>query len=134
MPQQVGHITRLAGFIIFKKYEDFTDPVVKAYMKYFATKNADSRETETINDQVSHYKANTLIRSKFMTYEFDMYQSRQEGRAEGRAEGKIEGKAEEKLEMVDAMLAKTKLTNEEIFSVSGISMEEIQKHRALLAK
>jgi len=36
--------------------------------------------------------------------------------------------------MVDAMLAKTKLTNEEIFSVSGISVEEIQKHRALLAK
>lgn len=69
-----------------------------------------------------------------MTYEFDMYQSRQEGRAEGRAEGKIEGKAEEKLEMVDAMLAKTKLTNEEISSVSGISVEEIQKHRALLAK
>ena len=130
MPQQVGHITRLAGFIIFKKYEDFTDPVVKAYMKYFATKNADSRETETINDQVSHYKANTLIRSKFMTYEFDMYQSRQEGRAEGRAEGK----AEEKLEMVDAMLVKTKLTDEEISSVSGISVEEIQKHRALLAK
>ena len=69
-----------------------------------------------------------------MTYEFDMYQSRQEGRAEGRAEGRIEGKAEEKLEMVDAMLAKTKLTNEEISSVSGISVEEIQKHRALLAK
>lgn len=130
MPQQVGHITRLAGFIIFKKYEDFTDPVVKAYMKYFATKNADSRETETINDQVSHYKANTLIRSKFMTYEFDMYQSRQEGRAEGRAEGK----AEEKLEMVDAMLVKTKLTDEEISSVSGISVEEIQKRKVLLAK
>ncbi len=69
-----------------------------------------------------------------MTYEFDMYQSRQEGRAEGRAEGKIEGKAEEKLEMVDAMLVKTKLTDEEISSVSGISVEEIQKHRALLAK
>ena len=122
------------NFYIFRKYEDFTDPVVKAYMMYFATKNANTRETETIHDQVSHYKADTLIRSKFMTYEFDMYQSRQEGRAEGKAEGKIEGKAEgkaeEKLEMVDAMLAKTKLTDEEISSVSGIPQDEIAKRRA----
>ena len=34
------------NFYIFKKYEMFTDPVVKAYMKYFATRNADSRETK----------------------------------------------------------------------------------------
>ena len=67
-----------------------------------------------------------------MTYEFDMYQSRQEGRAEGKTEGKIEGKAEEKLEMVDAMLAKTKLTDEEISSVSGIPQDEIAKRRAQL--
>jgi len=63
MPK-IGHFSRLAGFIIFKKYEIFADPVVKAYMKYFATRNADSDETETINDQVSFYKADTLIRNK----------------------------------------------------------------------
>ena len=39
------------------------DSVVKAYMKYFATRNADSREIKNINDQVSHYKADTLIRN-----------------------------------------------------------------------
>jgi flagellar biosynthesis/type III secretory pathway protein FliH len=59
-------------------------------MKYFATKDADSRETETINDQVSYYKADTLIRNKYMTYEFDLHESKEEGRAEGRAEGKAE--------------------------------------------
>jgi predicted transposase/invertase (TIGR01784 family) len=90
-------------------------------MKYFATKNADINETKTINDQVSFYKDDTLIRSKYMTYEFDIYQSRQEGRAEG--------KAEEKLEIVDAMLAKTKLTDQEISSVSGIPQDEIAKRR-----
>ena len=52
-------------------------------MKYFATRNADSRETETINDQVSFYKADTLIRNKYMTYEFDLHESKEEGRAEG---------------------------------------------------
>ena len=118
------------NFYIFKKYEDFTDPVVKAYMKYFATKNADSRETETINDQVSHYKADTLIRSKFMTYEFDMYQSRQEGRAEGRAEGKIDGNTEATLRMINAMFANPKFTDEDIASVSGIPLDEIAKRRA----
>ena len=34
-----------------------------------------------------------------------------------------------KLEMVDAMFEKTKLTDEEISSISGISLEEIQKRR-----
>ena len=116
--QQFGHFSRLAGFIIFKKYEDFSGPVVKAYMKYFATRNADSRETETINDQVSYYKADTLIRNKYMTYEFDLHESKEEG------------KAEAKLEMIDAMFAKTKLSDEEISAVSGIPIDEIQKRRA----
>ena len=76
------------NFYIFRKYEEFDDPVVKAYMKYFATKDADSRETETINDQVSFYKADTLIRNKYMTYEFDLHESKEEGRAEAKAEAK----------------------------------------------
>ena len=116
MPK-IGHFSRLAGFIIFKKYEKFTDPVVKAYMKYFATRNADSDETETINDQVSFYKADTLIRNKYMTYEFDLHESKEEG------------KAEAKLEMVDAMLANPKFTDEDIASISGFPKEEIQKRR-----
>jgi len=110
------------NFYIFKKYEDFTDPVVKAYMKYFATRSADSRETETINDQVSYYKADTLIRNKYMTYEFDLHESKEEGRAEGKTEGK--------LEMVDAMFANPKWTDEDIASISGFPLDEIQKRRA----
>ena len=83
-------------------------------MKYFATRDADSRETETINDQVSYYKADTLIRNKYMTFEYELHER----------EEKV------KLEMVDAMIAKTKLSDEEISVVSGIPIEEIQKRRA----
>ena len=72
------------NFYNFNKYEEFTNPVVKAYMKYFATRNADSRETETINDQVSFYKADTLIRNKYMTFEFDLHESKEEGKARKR--------------------------------------------------
>ena len=91
-------------------------------MKYFATRSADSRETETINDQVSYYKADTLIRNKYMTYEFDLHESKEEGRAEGKTEGK--------LEMVDAMFANPKWTDEDIASISGFPLDEIQKRRA----
>ena len=87
-------------------------------MKYFATRNADSRETETINGQVSFYKADTLIRNKYMTYEFDLHESEENG------------KAKAKLEMIDAMFAKTNLTDEEIAAISGIPQEEIAKRRA----
>jgi predicted transposase/invertase (TIGR01784 family) len=90
-------------------------------MKYFATKSVDSRETETINDQVSFYKADTLIRNKYMTYEFDLHESKEEGKAEG--------KADAKLEMVDAMLAND-IPIEKIAIISGIPLDEIRKRRA----
>ena len=105
------------NFYNFNSYEEFTNPVVKAYMKYFATRNADSRETETINDQVSFYKADTLIRNKYMTYEFDLHESKEDG------------KTEAKLEMVDAMLAND-IPVEKIAVISGFSQEEIEKRRA----
>ena len=108
------------NFYIFKKYEMFTDPVVKAYMKYFATRNADSRETKTINDQVSHYKADTLIRNKYMTYEYDLHESKEEGRAEGRSE--------ERRAMAAAMLADGEPV-EKIVKYSRLSEEEVLKLR-----
>ena len=83
-------------------------------MKYFATRNANSRETKNIIDQESFYKADTLIRNKYMTFEYELHER----------EEKV------KLEMVDAMLAKTKLTDEEISIVSGIPQDEIAKRRA----
>ena len=82
-------------------------------MKYFATRNAKSRETETINDQVSFYKADTLIRNKYMTYEYELHER----------EEKV------KLEMVDAMLAND-IPIEKIAVISGLPLDEIQKRRA----
>ena len=108
------------NFYIFKKYEEFTDPVVRAYMKYFATRNADSRETKTINDQVSHYKADSLIRNKYMTYEYDLHESKEEGRAEGRTE--------ERRAMAAAMLADGEPV-EKIVKYSRLSEEEVLKLR-----
>ena len=65
-------------------------------MKYFATRNADSRETEAINNQVSFYKTDTFIRNKYITYEFDLHESREEGRKEGKAEAETKALEEKK--------------------------------------
>ena len=50
----------------------------------------------------------------YMTYEYEIHER----------EEKV------KLEMVDAMFEKNKLTDEEISSISGILLEEIQKRRS----
>ena len=116
------------NFYIFRKYEEFDDPVVKAYMKYFATKDADSRETETINDQVSYYKADTLIRNKYMTYEFDLHESKEEGRAEGRAEGKAEeaAKALKEKKAMAKGFRDAKVPLEIISAQTGFTTDEIK--------
>lgn len=81
------------NFYIFSKYEKFADPVVKAYMKYFATRNADSNETETIKNKVSFFKTDTFTRSKYMTYEYDLHEREEKGKAEGIIKGKAEAEA-----------------------------------------
>lgn len=47
-----------------------------------------------------------------------------------RIKGREETRKDTKLEMVDAMLANPKLTDEDIAVISGIPLDEIQKHRA----
>lgn len=109
------------NFYIFKKYEDFKDPAVKAYMKYFATRNVDSRETKTINDQVSYYKADTLIRNKYMTYEYDLHESEEKGIAKA------------KLEMAAAMLADGDSV-EKVVRISKLSEEDVLAIKEKLGK
>ena len=112
------------NFYIFTKYREFSDPVVRAYMKYFATRNVDSHETEAINSQVSFYKTDTIIRNKYMTYEYDLHECKEEGRAEG----KIEGKAE----MVAAMLAEGDSV-EKVVRISKLPEPEVLAIKANLA-
>ena len=59
--KQVCHFSRLAGFIIFTRYEK-------------------------LNSQVAFYKTDTFIRNKYMTYEYDLHESKEAGKAEGRKE------------------------------------------------
>ena len=102
-------------------FKDFTDPVIRAYMKYFATRNVESRETESINDQVAYYKADTLIRNKYMTYEYDLHESKEEGRVE------------ERREMAAAMLAEGDSV-EKVVRISKLSEEDVLLIKAKLGK
>ena len=113
------------NFYIFKKYEMFTDPVVKAYMKYFATRNADSRERKTINDQVSLYKADTLIRNKYMTYEFDLHESEEKGKTKAQVETAVTMLADG--EPVEKIVKYSRLSEEEVLKLRESSMESATK-------
>ena len=113
------------NFYIFKKYEMFTDPVVKAYMKYFATRNADSRETKTINDKVSLYKADTLIRNKYMTYEFDLHESEEKGKTKAQVETAVTMLADG--EPVEKIVKYSRLSEEEVLKLRESSMESATK-------
>ena len=113
------------NFYIFKKYEMFTDPVVKAYMKYFATRNADSRETKTINDQVSLYKADTLIRNTYMTYEFDLHESEEKGKTKAQVETAVTMLADG--EPVEKIVKYSRLSEEEVLKLRESSMESATK-------
>ncbi len=96
-------------------------------MKYFATRNADSRETQNINDQVSYYKADTLIRNKYMPYEYDLHESKEEGRAEGRTEG-ADAMARE---MAAGMLTEGDSV-EKVMRISKLSEEDVLAIKAKL--
>ena len=113
------------NFYIFKKYEMFTDPVVRAYMKYFATRNADSRETKTINDQVSFYKADTLIRNKYMTYEYDLHESEEKGKTKAQVETAVTMLADG--EPVEKIVKYSRLSEEEVLKLRESSMESATK-------
>ena len=90
-------------------------------MKYFATRRADSNETQNINSQVAFYKTDTFIRNKYMTYEYDLHESKEAGRAEGKAEGMTE-KARE----MARGLRDDGVSLEIISRRSGLSIEEIK--------
>ena len=90
-------------------------------MKYFATRNADSRETQNINDQVSYYKADTLIRNKYMTYEYDLHESKEEGRTEG-ADAKAREMAAGMLtegDSVEKVMRISKLSKEDVLAIKA---------------
>ena len=112
------------NFYIFTKYEEFADPVVKAYMKYFATRSADSRETETIENQVSFFKTDTLTRSKYMTFEYELHESEEKGIAKGKAEA--EAKALEEKKAMAKGFRDEGVPIEVISKQTGFTIEEIK--------
>ena len=87
-------------------------------MKYFATKNVDSNETETINKQVSFFKTDTLIRNKYMTFEYELYESKEKGKAEAKA-------LEEKKTMAKGF-RDAKVPLDIISAQTGFTIEEIE--------
>ena len=72
---------------------------------------------------MSYYKTDTIIRNKYMTYEYDLHESKEAGRAEGRAEATAEALAEKKA--MAKGLRDDGVSLEIISKRTGFSVEEI---------
>ena len=72
---------------------------------------------------MSYYKTDTIIRNKYMTYEYDLHESKEAGRAEGRAEATAEALAEKKA--MAKGLRDDGVPLEIISKRTGFSVEEI---------
>ena len=72
--------------------------------------------------------ADTFIRNKYMTYEFDLHESREEGRKEGRKEGitEAEAKALEEKKTIAKGLRDDGVPLEIISKRTGFTVEEIK--------
>ena len=71
-----------------------------------------------------------LFDEETMRKQLDTARSRRDlekGRAEGRAEGRTEGKAEEKISIALNMLAKGKLSVEEVAEYSDLALEKVKE-------
>ena len=80
-------------FYIFKKYKDFTDEKIRAYMRYFATCKPSSEATNAINDRVKHYKQSKSARKAYMLWKDDLKVRCKQWLEKGRAEGEQERQA-----------------------------------------
>ena len=114
-----------------KDIPDFGSDIVKEALERIRVDNLDDETLKTVEREMTTKEemACCLAFAKRKMAEEVRKEVAEE--AECRIAGaKIDTQRETKLEMVDAMLANGKLTDQEISVISGMTLEEIQKRRA----
>ena len=118
------------------------DPELKLFYDYIRRGTADSTLTEKINSSITELKEDRETRRKYMTYTTRIAEAKSEAREEGRKEGIAigeergrnegisiglsRGEKKAKLETAKNLLS-IGLSQEQIASVTGLSIEEIEK-------
>ena len=128
--------------------EDLTllDPELKLFYDYIRRGTADSTLTEKINSSITELKENRETRRKYMTYTTRIAEAKSEAREEGikygiaigeergrnegisigLSQGISQGARDAKLETAKNLLS-IGLSQDQIASVTGLSVEEIEK-------
>ena len=110
------------------------DPELKLFYDYIRCGTADSTLTEKINSSITELKEDRETRRKYMTYTTRIAEAKSEAREEGikygivigEKVGEERGRNEAKLETAKNLLA-IGLSQDQIASVTGLSVEEIEK-------
>ena len=110
------------------------DPELKLFYDYIRRGTADSTLTEKINSSITELKEDRETRRKYMTYTTRIAEAKSEAREEGikygiaigEKVGEERGRNEAKLETAKNLLA-IGLSQDQIASVTGLSVEEIEK-------
>ena len=106
------------------------DPELKLFYDYIRRGTADSTLTEKINSSITELKEDRETRRKYMTYTTRMAEAKSEAREEGIkygiSIGLSQGVQQAKLETAKNLLS-IGLSQDQIASVTGLSVEEIEK-------
>ena len=110
------------------------DPELKLFYDYIRRGTADSTLTEKINSSITELKEDRETRRKYMTYTTRIAEAKSEAREEGikygiaigEERGRNEGAQQAKLETAKNLLS-IGLSQDQIASVTGLSVEEIEK-------
>jgi predicted transposase/invertase (TIGR01784 family) len=102
------------------------DPELKLFYDYIRRGTADSTLTEKINSSITELKEDRETRRKYMTYTTRIAEAKSEAREEGIKYGISLGAQQAKLETAKNLLS-IGLSQDQIASVTGLSVEEIEK-------
>ena len=106
------------------------DLELKLFYDYIRRGTADSTLTEKINSSITELKEDRETRRKYMTYTTRIAEAKSEAREEGisigLSQGISQGEKKAKLETAKNLLS-IGLSQDQIASVTGLSIEEIEK-------
>ena len=102
------------------------DPELKLFYDYIRRGTADSTLTEKINSSITELKEDRETRRKYMTYTTRIAEAKSEAREEGISIGLSQGAHQKAVETAKNLLS-IGLSQDQIASVTGLSIEEIKK-------
>ena len=108
-------------------YDKIENESLRKFLKFVQTNKAESNFTRRLDKMVETQKKVEELKKTYLSWSLHDSDIRREGRREGKKEGIAIGEERAKLEAARNMLAKNKLTLEEIAEYTGLQLETINE-------